>query len=255
MKTVAIIPTRLDSSRLPDKALLEIEGKPVLQHIYERLMVSRVVDEVGFAIADDPHNLPIIQLATSLKKCRFMVGHPTDVTARTLRAAEIFEADIIVDVSHDCPLVCPSITRRAVIELKSAKADYCSNVIARSWPDGFDVQAYTIDIYRQVEKLVPKDSVYRIHTGWNIINSYNEFPVKPTMVNISAPHGHYFPEWALCLDYPEDLQIIENIFHHFKFAADGKALPTAGHIIDYLKDNRELMEINKNCRRNEPEDG
>lgn len=111
-RTVAIVPARLASTRLPGKALIDIAGKPMVCWVAERAHLARNVDRVIVAtdsqeIADAVHARGFEAVLTST--------HHTSGTDRVAEvAAQISDAQIIVNVQGDEPLISPETIERAV---------------------------------------------------------------------------------------------------------------------------------------------
>ena len=103
-KIIGMIPARLESTRLPRKALLDIEGLPMVIHTCKRAMLSSVLDEV-YLVTD---NEEIIKVAQKYNIKTILTGtyHKTG-SDRIAEAALKVDADIIVNVQGDEPLVCP----------------------------------------------------------------------------------------------------------------------------------------------------
>src|SRR3972149_4724267 len=94
-RCVAIIQARMGSRRLPGKVLADIEGKPMLARMLDRLARSRRLDEVAVAT-----------LCRS-RATRCVRGHPSDVLDRYHEAAQTAGAEVIVRLTGDCPLIDP----------------------------------------------------------------------------------------------------------------------------------------------------
>src|SRR3954454_10556313 len=102
MKTVCTIEARMTSSRLPGKVLLEAAGKPLLEHMVERLRRVRALDEIVITTTEEASSEPIVDLADRLGIACFR-GSEEDVLVRVLGAAQAHEADLIVETTGDCP--------------------------------------------------------------------------------------------------------------------------------------------------------
>ena len=242
---VGIIPVRLGSSRLPNKALLPLENKPVLQHIIDR--IKNVVDDFIIATTTLEQDSKIVKFCQD-KNYKCMRGENENVIQRIINASLIYEKDIIIiDISHDCPLVDPKHISDMINILKKENLHYVSNVVERSWPDGFDVQVYKRSTLIKAQKLIT-NPIHYLHAGWNILNySQNKSKIK----FYPAPDAYRYPKWGLCLDTVEDYELLKIIFKYFKNRSDFSAKA----IINFLKANPELLEINKNVRRNLPGEG
>lgn len=115
-KAVAIIPARYDSVRLPGKALLEIAGKPMICWVVERALAARNVSRAIVA-TDDAR---ITEAVKSAGYEAVMTGaHHKSGTDRIAEvAASLEDADIIVNVQGDEPLISPVTIERAVDEIR-----------------------------------------------------------------------------------------------------------------------------------------
>lgn len=108
-KTVAIIGARLTSSRLPGKQLLPLIGKPVIGHIVDRLKAVPSIDQILIATTDDPSNAALCDWAKENNVTAFAWdGDVNDVVGRVDAAIRNVDADTIVYVCGDCPLIEPS---------------------------------------------------------------------------------------------------------------------------------------------------
>jgi 3-deoxy-manno-octulosonate cytidylyltransferase (CMP-KDO synthetase) len=120
-KAVAIIPARLESSRLPNKALVDILGLPMIVHVFKRCLMAKSLDAVY--VATD--NIKIKEVVESYggKVIMTSAEHQTG-TDRIAEAAQDIDADIIVNVQGDEALVNPEHIDKAVDSLvNSSRAD------------------------------------------------------------------------------------------------------------------------------------
>ncbi|MDB2442185.1 3-deoxy-manno-octulosonate cytidylyltransferase [Candidatus Pelagibacter bacterium] len=104
-KIVALIPSRLESKRLPGKALLDIDGYPIIVHTAKRAMLSKMVDEV-YVCTDSIEIIDVCkknQIQTIKTKKNFKNG-----TERIASVANKFKNYLIVDVQGDEPLTNPN---------------------------------------------------------------------------------------------------------------------------------------------------
>lgn len=150
-----IIQARLTSTRFPRKILAELEGLPVLEHVVNRCHQAKLVDKVIIAA---PHS-PECCLNESI-----FIGSEHDVLDRYYKCAKEYNLDIVVRITADCPLIPPTEIDRVICELIDKGADYATNRPAM--PDGFDVEAFTMDALTQAWYMA-KDSYDREHvTPW-----------------------------------------------------------------------------------------
>ncbi len=112
-KNVAIIQARMSSTRLPQKVLLEIGSKPMLQRVVERTRRATLVHEVIVATTIGREDEAIVQLCKALGVPAIR-GSVYDVLDRYYRAAQAFQADVIVRITADCPLIDPTLIDQVI---------------------------------------------------------------------------------------------------------------------------------------------
>lgn len=104
MKTIAVIPSRLSSTRLPGKPLLDIDGLPMIVHVLKRTLLCKDLDEVYVATCDDEISEVVSKYGGNV--IITSKSHNTG-TDRIAEAVKDIECDIIVNVQGDEPLVYP----------------------------------------------------------------------------------------------------------------------------------------------------
>jgi spore coat polysaccharide biosynthesis protein SpsF len=123
MRVVAIIQARMGSRRLPGKVLMPLAGKPLLWHIVNRVRKCASLDAIVIATSTLPENDAIARFAESLCVPLYR-GAEEDVLARFSACAAAFNADVIVRVNADAPLIDPLLTEALVARLIATDADY-----------------------------------------------------------------------------------------------------------------------------------
>jgi spore coat polysaccharide biosynthesis protein SpsF len=142
-RRVAIIQARMSSSRLPGKVLAPLLGLPMIVFMARRVKCARLVDEVVVATSTDSSDDP---LASSLSEHGIpcVRGNLQDVLDRFRTAARLFAATQVVRLTGDCPLMDAELVDRALTLLTDSDAHYVSNISPPTYPDGLDVEAFTI---------------------------------------------------------------------------------------------------------------
>jgi spore coat polysaccharide biosynthesis protein SpsF len=110
---IAIIQGRMSSSRLPGKVLMEINDRPMLQHVIERSMRARLLDGIVVATSSDPSD-DILEQFCNLHGIPCYRGSLSDVLDRFYQAARQFHADVVIRLTADCPLIDPTILDRTI---------------------------------------------------------------------------------------------------------------------------------------------
>jgi spore coat polysaccharide biosynthesis protein SpsF len=147
MKTVAIIQARMGSSRLPGKVLRTISGKPMLEHILERVRAVKEIDQVIVATSNQPIDKSI-QSFCEKNQIDYFAGNEHNVLDRFYHAAIQYSADNVLRITADCPLVDPAIITSLIHEFTTDDYDYFSVATGASaifldggrFPDGYDAE-------------------------------------------------------------------------------------------------------------------
>ena len=142
MKTVAIVQARLGSTRLPDKVLKPVGGRPMIALLLARLARCRELDQIVVATADDARNQPLADQVAALGYACFR-GSEHDVLERFVGAARMAQADAVVRITGDCPLMDPALVDEAVRRFRSSAVDYLSYVAPATFPDGLDIEVFS----------------------------------------------------------------------------------------------------------------
>jgi spore coat polysaccharide biosynthesis protein SpsF (cytidylyltransferase family) len=138
MKVVATIQARMGSTRLPGKVLLDWAGEPMLARVIERIRRAETVDEVVVATTVRPSDHPIADLCVERNWacCR---GSENDVLDRYYQTAVAHQADVVVRITSDCPLIEPAIVDRVVREFLEGQPTVhcaCNLLPVRTFPRG-----------------------------------------------------------------------------------------------------------------------
>jgi spore coat polysaccharide biosynthesis protein SpsF len=243
MKIVAIIQARMGSTRLPGKVMMDLKGKPALQRVIDRVSKAKLVDEI--VVATESKSEAIIQYCLN-SKINCFIGPENNVMKRVLDAASTFGAETIVEITADCPVIDPKLIDDCIrLYNNNPHLDYVSNCVpVRSFPDGCDVQVYSIEALAAMEEITKPKT--RNHVGWNLPNGIYDF----NCICIPAPEHLHKPDLRLTLDTIGDYLLIQQIYKYFWHDAFNTA-----DILDFLHRNPELLELNKDVRTKAPEEG
>jgi spore coat polysaccharide biosynthesis protein SpsF (cytidylyltransferase family) len=235
MNVVAVVQARLDSTRLPGKALADIGGRPMLAQVVERLRGSRVVDQTVIATTELASDVPIVELGDVIG-VPVIRGSANDVLGRFLVAGQQCQADVIVRITGDCPLIDASVVDLVVERLLSdGRADYASNVLRRTYPRGLDAEAISLEALRRADKLA-QSTADREHVTL-IIRTLGE----PHFRALSVEDTEDNSDLRLTVDEPDDLELIRIL--HDRMTPD--ELRDYRAIVAYLREHPDVREINK----------
>ncbi|MBK8906377.1 MAG: glycosyltransferase family protein [Rhodospirillales bacterium] len=144
MTTAAIVQARVGSTRLPGKVLERLGGATVLTEVLRRCQAAPGIDVVCCAAPDDADNDVIEEDALRAGSVVFR-GAESDVLGRYVGAARLVEADIVLRVTSDCPLIDPEVCGAVAALVRDERFDYAANNMPPSWPHGLDCEALTMD--------------------------------------------------------------------------------------------------------------
>lgn len=238
MKVVAIVQARMGSSRLPGKVLRKIQNKPIIELLLKRLEFSNEIDQIVLATPQSSENKNLIDHAKNLGfNCH--MGSEDDVLDRVFDAAKNFQADIIVRITGDCPLVDPSLVDSMIKEFHDANVDYISNINPPSYPDGLDVEVFNFSSLEKAHKIAT--------------NNFDREHVTPFIRNsglfktINIEFEKDLSELRWTLDEKEDLEVINRIFDYFE-----PDIHFSWHdVLSLFESNPDIFSENKNILRNE----
>lgn len=206
MKVVAIVQARMGSTRLPKKVMKEVVGKPMIQLLLERLSRSKGLDQIIVATSTESEN-DELQTAVESYGYRCVRGSEDDVLSRFYTAAEMVDADVVVRITGDCPLVDPNLVDECIEKFKKNNVDYCSNANPPTYPDGLDVEVFTFSALNKANNIATS-SFDREH-----VTPYLSVDNSFTTGNVSNTEDLSALRWTV--DEPEDFQVIKKVFEYF----------------------------------------
>lgn len=236
MKKIAIIQARMGSTRYPGKVLESLNGQPVLQWIIEAAKKIPTIDQVVVATSNKDCDQQIVGWCQQNNHEVFQ-GDEQNVLKRFYDAAQHYKADVIVRLTADCPLLDPNIVGQVLYLVSNGDADYASNVMPASWPDGLDSEAFAMDVlstaYQNATRLSDQE-----HVTPYIRNNQHMFKC----LNVSSPiKGMQKHRWTV--DTKEDLNFIEQL------VLSTQSNATTYDYLETLKQNPDLKQ--PNYKRNE----
>lgn len=205
MNIVAIIQARMTSTRLPGKVLKKVLNKTLLEYQLERVSRSNFIDEIIVATTVNKTDEPIVELCKKFGYSTYR-GSEEDVLSRYYEAANQANADIIVRLTSDCPLIDPNVIDQ-VIELfieKQHDIDYATNTLKRTYPRGMDTEVFTIEALQNTY-LQAKLMKEREHVTAYIYSNPNKF----RLANLECETDLSQYRWTV--DTEEDFDLIELI--------------------------------------------
>lgn len=145
-----VIQARMGSKRFPGKVLAQLAGKPVLQHVIERCREIKVAEncdkKIIVAVPDTDESEPILELLLKLDVTNFC-GSEDNVLERYYHCAKLFNLNVIMRITADCPLINPLVCEE-VLNLFAVEKEthYASNIYPkRTFPKGLDCEVFSFE--------------------------------------------------------------------------------------------------------------
>jgi glutamate-1-semialdehyde 2,1-aminomutase len=238
MKVVAIVQARMGSTRLPGKVMKLIEGVPLIEILLTRLARARHLDQIVVATSSAPGNGVLCDHVRALGYTCF-VGSEQDVLDRYLQAACQVQADAIVRVTGDCPLIDPAVVDVVIDRFKKTSVDYVSNIDPPSYPDGLDTEVFTREALERAacESADPFDHEH--------VTPYLRCSGRFRTAVVRHEKDLSGLRWTV--DEPADLTVVTQVFKHFSPDIDF----SWQQVVALQKAQPELFAANQAIERNE----
>jgi spore coat polysaccharide biosynthesis protein SpsF len=204
MEIAAIVQARMGSERLPGKVLREVEGKPLLAYLLERLARTALLDGVVVATSDDVADDAIASFCRAAGvDCHR--GSVEDVAGRILAAVRARGLDAFVRVSGDSPLLDQTLVDRAVTLLVATGGDLATNVYpSRTFPHGQSVEAFRRTAFERGYALATETADFE-HVTPVFYRHADQFRIS------SFTHEPSLGDVHLAVDTEEDLAVFAKI--------------------------------------------
>jgi spore coat polysaccharide biosynthesis protein SpsF len=202
LKTVMIVQARMTSTRLPGKVLKEVLGKPLLEYQIERLRRISSVDEIVIATTVNTTDQLIVDCCNRLGVSYFR-GLEEDVLSRYYGAAVEHQADVVVRVTADCPLIDPEVCEQAITYFIENKDDY-DYLRLEHYPRGLDTEIFSFkgleECFREATAQPDREHVTPF---------FYRQPERYRVKKIYCPEDLSHHRWTV--DTPEDFELVKRI--------------------------------------------
>jgi spore coat polysaccharide biosynthesis protein SpsF len=232
-KIVAVIQARMESSRLPGKILLKLAGKPMLDHVIERLKQSRLIDFICVATTTNPKDDTLISYLKK-KKIPYFRGSEDDIVSRLYHAGLKYKADVLVRVFGDCPLMDPGLIDKMIKRFIKAKADFATT----AYFSGISAEVYRLRVLKEIFDKAD-DPFYR-----QFPRDYVKNNSRIKMITLSPLQN--LSHIRLSVDYPEDVKVVTQAI---KDLSSQKGIFGVEEIVEYYQKNKSLFNKNIDLER------
>lgn len=239
---LAIIQARMASTRLPGKMLADIEGQPMLWHVVNRTKHSSLVDRLIVATSVNSGDDLIFQFCVR-NNIECFRGSEDDVLDRFYQAAKATNADSVIRLTGDCPLIDAGLIDKVAHRYTTGDFDYVTNSLRYTYPDGLDVEVFSFKALERAwrEAKSPREREHVV--------SYFKYSGKFKITNVDNPEGIFGQDYRWSVDEPVDLEFVREVYRrlsgrkNFDFGMD--------EVLNLLYENPEMADINTGISRNE----
>lgn len=236
INVIAIIQARRKASRLPDKVLLDLAGEPMLVRVVERARRAQRLNGVVVATTTDPGDDAVEALCRQ-RGYACTRGSMHDVLDRYYQAARQYQADVIVRLTADCPLIDPQVIDETVDACLESHADFAANRLPPPWrrtyPIGLDTEVCTFAALETAWKEADQP-----HQREHVMPFFYEHPERFRIRVVDCALDLGSLRWTV--DTTEDLELLRRIYAHFGGRDDFSWL----EVLELVQRQPELMQIN-----------
>jgi spore coat polysaccharide biosynthesis protein SpsF len=238
-KIVTVIQARMGSTRLPGKVLLPLADKPLILRMYERVASAKYAGKIVIAITKDEIDNPLYKLCKQ-NNLNVFRGNTLDLLDRHYKAAKENNAEVVIKIPSDCPLIDPEIIDRVILYYinNQEKFDFVSNLHPPTYPDGNDIEIMS---FKTLENawINAKRDFEREHTTPYIW----ENPANFRIGNIVWETGlDYSMTHRFTIDYNEDYVFIKRVYDELYQLNNQFCL---SDILELIKQKPEIKKINE----------
>ena len=235
--TIAIIQARMGSTRLPGKVLKEINDKPMLSYLIDRVSKAKKLDKVIIATSTLDKDDEIADYCKE-NNIECFRGSEDDVLSRYYECAKLYNPDTVVRLTADCPLADPDIIDNVIQKFEDNDVEYCANTVpieTNKFPDGTDVEVFSMQALEKAYNKV-KDPHFREHVTF-------QFWQTDEYTSTQFVGEKDYLKYRITVDYPEDFEVVEFILNELE---KRKSFGHLDEIIEIIESDEEIK--NKNSK-------
>lgn len=232
---VCLIQARMRSTRLPGKILMKINGIPMIILQVNVLKKSKLLDKIVVITTNNSADDILVENLEK-NKVEYFRGSENNVLKRYFDAATKFNADIIVRITSDNPLIDIKILEGILELITKTDLDYVSNNLKRTFPIGYDIEVFSYNTLKRIFEST-KNINDKEHVTLYIHKNKNKFKIKNFEAKLEEKH----PEWRVTVDEKEDFELIKEIFKEYK----EKTSIEYKDLIELFKKRPNLIKINE----------
>lgn len=234
-----MIQTRTGSTRFPKKTLELIEKKPMIWHVINRVRKIKSVQQIALITTRKNTDKILLKIADDNGIFGF-AGDVHDLLNRHYQCALKINADPIIRITSDCPLIDPKLVEKILRFYLNNDYDYVSNIIKPSYPDGLDVEIFSLSALKKAVKNAKLRSE-REHVSPYFVKN----PDKFKLYNVENKKDLSHLRWTV--DQIEDMKLVRKIYSRMR----PKTIFSMNDVLKIINKEPELQNINRQYKRNE----
>ena len=183
MKNIGVIQARLGSTRLPNKMLLVLKEKPIIEWVIRRVLKSELLDKVILAIPDNKVNDVLEMYVKNLNlDIEIFRGNENDVVKRFYDAVKKYKPLNVVRICADNPLISPKEIDNLIKFFQNKDIDYAYNHIPKNnlYPDGLGAEIVKFEILEKIynNAMLKEEREHIFNYIWNNQNKFKNYFTK-----------------------------------------------------------------------------
>ena len=236
----------MSSSRLPGKHTLVCRSEMMISRLIRRVKSISSIDQIILATTENKHDDVFLQIAND-NKIEIFRGSELDVMGRVLGAAHEFSAGIICEITGDCPLIDPDLTKFAIDTFCANSYNYLNNE-KYGLPAGLACQVFDVDTLQHSYELVKKtnSTLNKKLDMEHVTTHIQRNPERYDLHYLVTPEKLAWPDLNLCLDYSLDFEILSEVITTLE---PKNPLFSAEDILDFFSKRPDLVSKNASLYR------
>lgn len=235
---LAVLQARLSSTRLPGKVLKDVHDEPMILRQIERISQSRLIDKLVVATSTEPSDDALVELLQSAD-IEVRRGPLHDVVARFETVVGEYHPTAIVRLTADCPLTDSNVIDEVIREHVGSAADYTSNTLERTFPDGLDVECFSADAFERMRQSELSDDE-REH----VTMAFYSHPDTYVLHSVTQANDVSGLRWTV--DVHNDLEFVRQVYRDLYDENDNFG---QFEILGFLEKNPELSRKDEHYAR------
>jgi spore coat polysaccharide biosynthesis protein SpsF len=236
---LAILQARLTSRRFPGKVLKDINGEPMIIRQLNRVRNSKLLEQIIVATSINSSDDELVGVLEK-HNIKYFRGDLDDVASRFVAIINELSPSMVIRLTADCPLIDPNIIDLVIQKHLESGAEYTSNTLNPTFPDGLDVECFDpkilLKLYGENPTSIECEHVtYGLYTRTNFCKKYS----VEQIVDYSKLR------WTV--DIPDDLEFVKNIFENFSGSVDTFSQED---VLKFLDENPNLHRTEASLKRN-----